>query len=286
MKITSVELHPEGSSQVVVLSFRDPRGLNPYNINGISGLDAPEIVPRYYGTSEASGAKFYNLALPKRTPVFRIGLSPDFGASETYSDLRDDLYRMISSSRTGRIGIQFKNGTTVVAQVSGFISKFENSLFEKKPAVQITFEAVDAMLVSPTLVNVPVAGLDTALTIITDNLSTAPHGFSFVGTFSGAADYFYIGDEDVANWIFRVSPVSAGGFLTGDELHFSSDQNNKELYIVRDGDPIYIADAIGMDSVWPILFPGENRFTVAQPTPVSGLFSWTSISYYPTYWGV
>ncbi len=47
MRVTSVELHPANSSDICVLSFRDPTHANPYNVKEIIGLDADEIVPRF-----------------------------------------------------------------------------------------------------------------------------------------------------------------------------------------------------------------------------------------------
>ncbi len=100
---SSVELHPANSSDVCVLSFRDPTHANPYNVKEIIGLDADEIVPRFYGGS--GNSKFYNLLLEKREIVIRVELNPKFGEFETFSDLRDKLYRLIASSRTGIIQI-------------------------------------------------------------------------------------------------------------------------------------------------------------------------------------
>src|SRR5690349_10437174 len=119
MKLTSIEIHPENSSDVAILSFRDPNTINPYNVKGITGLDADEIVPRSYGGS--GSFKFYNLSLLNREIVFKVGLNPRFSDHKSYSDLRDNLYRMISSSRTGKIQIQFKRGTDVIAVISGFV---------------------------------------------------------------------------------------------------------------------------------------------------------------------
>ena len=55
MRVTNVELQADGSDYVKLLSFRDPRRLNSYNIVSIDGLDADAIVPRFYGVSRNSG---------------------------------------------------------------------------------------------------------------------------------------------------------------------------------------------------------------------------------------
>lgn len=275
MRVTSVELHPAGSSDIAVMSFRDPGRKNPYNVKVINGLDADEIIPRYYGASGET--KFYNLSLEKRELVIWVELNPDFKTGQSISDLRDAIYKMISSSRTGLLQIQFKDGLETIAAISGFVSKFEAPHFNKAPELQITITCNDPMLRALTPTIVDVVGLDPATTMIEDTKSTAPHGMKFEMSFTAAAASFSIGD---VGWDFEVTPV--GGFLIGDVLHFSSEYNDKHVYIVRGVDTIHLADVITPGSIWPLLFPGENTFVCGSPTSLN----WDAISYYPTYWGV
>lgn len=279
MKVTSVEIHPAGSSSIAVLSFRDPRRLNRFNVKGILGLDAEDITPRYYGVSGTSNNKFYSLSLEKREIAMQIELNPDYGSSQTYSDLRDILYKMISSSRTGIVELQFKNGTTVVAVVSGFVSKFENSLFDKNPGIQIKIACTEPMLKAPTRQNLNILVYNPASTNIVDNLSTAPHGFLFEIGFLSALPALLVAPPD-NSWSFSVEPP--GGFIESDVVHFSSELNNKYLYVLRAGVIIQLAESISSGSVWPILFPGDNVFEFANDT----VLVWEKISFYPTYWGV
>lgn len=210
----------------------------------------------------------------------RINLNPRFNLGESYSSLRDDLYKLIASSRTGLVQLQFKNGAAVVAVISGFVTKLESPHFEKNPEVTMTLRCDEPMLKAPTLTNVDVTALDPAATDIVDNLSTAPHGFFFEVSFVGPQASLSISDPNDPDWEFEIIPV--GGFLAGDVLHFSSELNNKYLYIVRGVDTIHLADVITSGSVWPILFPKENTLALSGAANLD----WVSISYYPTYWGV
>lgn len=280
MRVTSIELHPENSSDVHVLSFRDPARANPYNVVNIDGLDADAVMPRYYGVSGTTGARFYTMEKEPPTIVMRVQLNPQFSSLQSYSDLRDTLYRAISSSRTGLVQIQFKNETLVVAAISAWITKFEAPHFERTPEVKLTFQAQDPMLTALDPVDVDVALLDPELTNVQDSLSTAPHGFTFDLALVADTPELNITDPDDPSWSFVVTPV--GGFLTGDVIHFSSDRNNKQLYFIRGGVNNYLADVVAPGSVWPILFPGDNLFALTDPTA----FGWMDISYYPTYWGV
>lgn len=298
MKITSVELHPEGVDDVHVLSFRDPRRQNPYNVRDISGLDADGIVPKFYGVAGSPGMNYHNLTLTQRVPVMNIDLNPDFSLGKTYSDLRDDLYRIIASSRTGLVEIQFKNGDVVVAAISGFVSKFETPHFDRNPTIKLTFETIEPMLLAPDLVVLAGVGIVAddipeppttkhhKIVHINDALSTAPHGFKFQLTVVAAFGSLVVRDSD-DTVIFTVNPA-APGFLVGDVIQFSSIMNQKELYISRPvgggGPPLIIqlADKIAVGSLWPILFPKMNdiRFDGSEKYTID------SISYYPTYWGV
>lgn len=280
MRVTRVELHPANSSNVAVLSFRDPQRLNPYNVRAIIGLDADNIVPKYYGVSGNSAASFHHLSLQDRELVMRIQLNPRAQQDESYSSLRDDLYKLIASSRTGLIQIRFLDGEDVVAAISGFVRKFEAPHFERTPEVQLTIDPTDPMLRALDPVNVDISGLDPLLTTIVDNVSTAPHGFEFGMSFLGFVATFSITNPFDSSWSFDVSPV--GGFGAGDVLHFSSDPKDKKLHIERGPIEIPLADVIAPGSVWPILFPEDNPFSCEN----AELMQWAYIRHYPTYWGV
>lgn len=279
MKLTSIEIHPQGSPLVFDLSFRDPAAENPYNVKGIVGLDAESIVPKRYGGS--GNTPFYNMTLGGRNVIFRIGLNPNFADNKSYSDLRDDLYRAVASSRTGLVDIQFKNDSTVVAVLSGFILKLEAPNFEKIQEVQLTVVPPEnSMLRAPVAVDVDISELDPALTTISDPLSTAWHGFDFQVAVVGGLASLHVTNPYDASWGFTVTPLSA--FVDGDVIHYSSDPTNKQLYVVRGGTTIYLADAVVPGSIWPIIFPGDNPLAFDNPTNLM----WVAISHYPTYWGV
>lgn len=277
MRITSVELHPAGSSAVCVLSFRDPSRLNPYNVKTIIGLDADELVAKNYGGG--GSARFFNVELQKREPVMRIELNPRPGLGETNSSLRDAIYRMISSSRTSLMDIQFKDGSTVVAVLSGFVSKVEAPHFEKIAEVQITFRCDDPMLRAPAALSVPVGALDPGLTIIEDDVSTAPHGFKFEMVLTAPVNDFVIEDPDDDTWSFA---LASAGLQVGDHIRFSSEYNDKYIDFVRAGIPWGLANKIVPGSIWPVMFPKPNKFSISPEASVD----WVSISYRPAFWGV
>lgn len=265
MRVTSVEIHSANPADVCVLNFRNPSRTNPYNVKSITGLDADEIL---------------NQSLKHRDLVMQIQLNPRPGENESYSSLRDDLYRMIAGSRTGSVQVRFLEDEEVVAALSGSITKFEAPHFEKTPEVKLTINSDDPMLRAITPVEIPIEGLDPLLTTIQDLLSTAPHGFKFEMVFVSAATSFLVKDPYDPSWEFEVTPI--GGFQTNDVLHFSSEYKDKFLYVVRGAGTIHLADAIVPGSEWPLLYPGDNSFSVENSTSVV----WVAASHLPTYWGV
>lgn len=282
MKVTSIDIFASNSNSTINVSYRDPAGQNPYVAKSIIGLDADEITSMFYRVSDQSNKKYYNLSLKKRDVVMQIGLNPDFSLDKTYSDLRDDLYKLIASSRTGSIQLHFKDGVTKVAAISGFITKFEAPQFTKTPEVQLTISCTDPMLKALTPVNEDVTVLDPSFTSIVDDKSTSPHGFRFGMIFTSTSSGFTIQDILGPSWAFEVDLTGSPlvNFVVGDELHFSSENNNRYLYLIRGFNVIHLVDRIIPTSVWPILFPGENNFICINPV------NWDYITYYPTYWGV
>lgn len=278
MKLTSIDLY-SNNKQVATLSFRDPTSSNPYVAQSTTGLDADEIIPKYYGRSGKTGAGLYNLSLIKRDVVILIALNPQFSRGKTYSDLRDDLYKAVASSRNGLLEIRFMSGTKPVASVQGFVTKMETNLFSKTPQVQMTISCDEGLISSFEKYEADVIhiGVDTT---ITDENSTAPHGFDFRLTFDDPSESFVIQPDDSVDpeWKFEV----VYDFLADDELYFSSITTDKQLYVVRGLTTTHLVDKITIGSLWPIIFPGDNDFQFIA----DGAFTWNSFEYYETYWGV
>lgn len=286
MKITSIDLY-SNKLKAASFSFRDPSATRPYIVDAMTGLDADEIVPKFYGVAVN---RHHSLTQLKRTVVLRITLNPNFSIGKTPSELRDDLYRTISSSRTGKVELRFNNGSTPVAGFSGFISKFESPMFNKTSQVQITIDSDEGMLygLSSYVVNpLKLGALDEEFTIV-DDVSTAPHGFSFEMVFSANSSNFFMSEigGDGSN-SFEVIPGTVGGlsgFQAGDTLYFSSNEGFKEFFIIRGMGNVYsLIDKIDIyNNTWPIMFPGPNSYVIGS----AGAYTWNKFYYTPVFWGV
>lgn len=280
MKITSVSFLAD-DEEAIRLDLRNVATVTPYAVRAIVGLDADEIIPKFYGFS-TTGKKFYDFSLKPRDLVFRIVLNPRYKIDENVSYLRDTLYRAISSTRTGLLEVQFHAGSSTEARTFGFITKFEVPHFNKTPEVQITIRCNDPMLRSLNPILMTADDLPSVNPIVlADNLSTAPHGMSFAVTFTATTAEFTIQDKvSSPEWKFQIIPQTS--FLSGDQLYFSSEFKNKYLYRIRSGVTTHMMDAITTSSIWPIIFPGFNELYFNQIASID----WIQIEYYRSYWGV
>jgi hypothetical protein len=284
MKITNIVLN-SNNSEIANFSFRDPTSVNQYIAKTVIGLDADDIVSKFYSFDMNSKKRYYDLSIKDRNVVMRIALNPRRVINETYSDLRDDLYRAISSNRTGEVQLHFYSGATLVAYLSGFITKFEVPHFSKVAEAQITVKCSNPLMraVNPVRLTANKISVSNPV-LIADSLSTAPHGFKFQLTFTENTPKFVIQDEESPTWKFEIIPGTIGGqtgFINGDILDFSSDYNDKYLTLTRGVLSYYLVDKIQLGSIWPVLFPGANKFYI-----LTGNFNWVSIEYYAAYWGV
>lgn len=287
MKVTSVEIHPENSASVAVLNYKDVEGQSPYTVQSIVGLDADQIVARAYLGSDIIQN---DLALLNRTIGVQIDLNPDFDERVSYSDLRDALYKLIWSGRSGLIALQFKDGTDTVAVISGTVQKFETVQFSKKQSVKLTIFCDQPMLRAPTRTNVYVDDLLSRHFTITEEKSTAPHGFQMKITMKRPVASLLIGAPHEGLFYgvsLLMKPTAVGGFQTGDLVFLSSEFGDKYLYITRGGEDLPIVDSIQFDSSWPLIFPGSNDFFIKDQDHMAyDVAEINTLSYYPTFWGV
>lgn len=282
MRITSIDILTSDDSEPITLSIFDRDPTAQFITKNIVGLDAEDIVPKFYASGLQHGARFYQFVLKPRDIVAKVQLNPRIRLDESFSDVRDTLYKAISSSRTGQIKLFFKAGGLIIAQAIGLITKFEASHFVAIPEVQITISCEDPIFrgVKPTIFG-PSELSPSNPVVIPDSISNAPHGFSMQMVFNTPEPSFNV--QDIAagpDWFFQVTPD--GGFLVGDILHIASDYGNIQCYLVRGIDVSYIVDKVSPQSVWPILFPGSNSFHFSEITS----WDWVSVEYFPAYWGV
>jgi hypothetical protein len=279
MRITDVELYSSTNVNSIAFSLRDVRPDDRYYVKNIAGLDAEDLTPKYYGAGLVTKPKFYMFGIKPRLIVMKFLLNPNYKLDETVSDLRDAIYKIISASRTGKVTINLNSSGTTICQTSGFVTKFEASYFTDKPDITLSIQCDDPMFRGIGSIIYDDELKQTNPVIITDTLSTAPHGFSLKATFKATSSTFTIQDVPTnPEWKFSITYA----FAVNDVLYLSSDESNKYLYVVRGASTTYLMDRVYLTSIWPIMFPGANSFHI----PEIATLTLNKIEFYPAYWGV
>lgn len=281
MRVTKVSLLTE-ETEAIQFFLRNAPSHAAYSVRAIDGLDSDEIIPRFYGFSKDGKKKFYEFRLKPRTVVIRVVLNPNYALSEIVSDIRDELYRSIAASRTGVVQLQFHSGALTVSSLFGHVIKFEVAYFSQTPELQITIRCDDPTFrgVSPILMEPPELQ-DVNPVIVSDDMSTAPHGFEMQMTVTASISELTVQDTATSpEWDFVVIPDT--NFLVGDTIHISSEFTRKSLYMVRAGVTTHLLDKIVPTSIWPIIFPKFTQLHFVQMASLN--LDW--IQFYPAYWGV
>lgn len=293
MKLTNIDLYSAGSL-VTNFSFRDPALSDQYLVKGVTGLDAESIVPKLFGRSMFTKKPYYNMAMEPRNVVLRLTVNPDYSFSDSYGSLRDHIYRAIAASRSGQVELRFNGlntagGGVTFAYVRGRVTKFEASHSTNQPEIQLTITCKDARLQSVDLVEEDPDLLSTINPIITDDLSTAPHGCQFEFVPTEVMTYILIeGSEsdDDTDWFFKVQPGTIGGlpgFRPSDIVTVVSEPGRYSVRLRRGSTLYSIADRIAVGSLWPTIYPGTNNWTIDTG---GADFDWNEFVYRNTYWGV
>lgn len=281
MRLTALSLFSD-LEEAMRFDLRSVGANSKYIVRSMVGIDAEELTPRFSGFSKDGKKRFYDFKLKPREIVMRIVLNPKFRVNEGYSDLRDNIYKAISATRTGEVKLQFHSGAATIAETYGHIIRMVVAHFEQTPELHITVKCNDPMLRGINPVHMVDADIPTVNPIvIADNSSTAPHGFHIVLTFTATTAAFTLQDEATdPEWDFKITPASS--FLSGDVLHISSEFNNKQVYMIRSAVTTHLMDKVDPTSAWPLIFPGFNQFHFVNMANID----LDEITYTPAYWGV
>lgn len=255
-------------------------GDNGYILKAADGLGPPDFLAVVEGF-DSTGIPVMISDPQTRDVVCKIGLNPQIGQS--YSELRDNLYKLISRT----VFVKMMNGSKVVAQSTGFIRQFDASHFTNLPEILVTIECQDGAFSAPASITVPLATLNTLTPVINYEEGTAPAGmdlqFTVTANHTGFSiteysKFWAVGGADVHN-LFSVSYA----FLTGDLVKIATHPKKRSLTVTRGGVTKDLAGYLNAGAIWPKLYTGVNAFTW---TFASSWMTWTLVSYTPRYWGV
>lgn len=279
MQITALEL-VANDANAISLGLRQPSVKEQYLAKAVYGLDAQEIIPKFYANGLDTGDKYYDFVMRPRELVMRTVLNPNYILNERAGDLRDELYKMISSNRNGELKIIMRNGTTAIGQLFGRVTKFEVPHFSKIQELQMTLVCEDPFIraIADTELEEDLLGPGPSYEI-NSAVSTAPHGCVIVMEVTTNTTSFILTEQAADyDWKFQVS--YSPGFQVGDIITISSVYNDKYVKFLRGVTETHIADRVTSGSQWPMLFPGVN--TLYRNAQVK----LTKVAYKNAFWGV
>jgi hypothetical protein len=175
----------------------------------------------------------------------------------------------------------------VLAQVVGYIRRFEVVHFSNKPEIQITIQCDTGQLSAPKALNIPLASLNTTAPIINYEEGTAPTGLDLQFLVTANTASFNIANHGRVRSLSS-NPISnlfqvTYPFLINDVVAIHTHPRSKHIHLTRSSVTYDIAGYLNAGAVWPIIYPGVNSFTWSM---VSTWMSWSTATYTPKFWGI
>lgn len=236
-----------------------------YIVKSITGLEPPDRNVAI--AAGPSGGKFQGVTVEDREVVVLIVLNPNWEAGETPKLLRDNLYTMIYAGYNPKIDIRLMAGTTAKYHEYAYVSKFEASIFDKDPMVQITFTCLNPTFRAMDVTKYPSGDLSETHPNIY-NHDTAETGFKFGVKFT----------DDLNNWFIKQAENQSIGmrfehaFEDGDLLTVNTIPGERYVHLKKHrGKVMNKLDIMTADSEWVQLHPGHNHFVVRKK---SGKWDW------------
>jgi hypothetical protein len=247
-----------------------------YFIKSIDGLEPPGQKVAIAHT--ASGGKYQGKSSEDRELVFLIGLNPDWDKGETPKLLRDNLETMLSTGYDPKVRISLMGTIFPIGSVYAYVTKFEASLFDKDPVVQITFECLNPTFAAPNPTSYSPGDLDAKRPNIY-NYGTAETGFQFAVKFTDDMNGWYIKQADhqsigmTFDMTFHDKDVLSVSTIPGQRyVHW-----NKHRGKVKN-----MMGILTNNSEWIALHPGNNHFIMPNKTK----WDWKgNLSFTVQYWG-
>lgn len=255
----------------VDLPFKNVNPNSPYILKAADGLGPPEIDVMMAKTTDLGGY-YKGRQAQYREPVLRILLNPDYQQNKTVSDLRAELYGLLTSDNSDQVQIILVDDVTEVMYVYGFVKKFEIVPFNPDPEVQITLACSDAYFVG---INDIHSDVTPGTTFQILNQGTADAGFYIRLRLTRNLPWFSL--TDARNNAFKIDYR----FETDDILSIDTRSGSRAVQVIRNGVTTSLLYAITMDSKWLYLYGGLNTLQASSASFVSEDFYYT-----PRYWGI
>lgn len=237
-------------------------GLFLKNIEGLNPVRAELATSEY---ARYDGQHYHGSRLGMRNIVFTIALRPNFSTSSV-KDLRDILYKYFTPGGPKLNFVFYTDSLFPNYYISGYAEAFETSLFSADPEVQISVICPDPDFLGP----------NKQLNVLLNTETT----INYEGNRPGGLFFRITNGQQIASGGFSIEytrpdytrdTIQYRGSLEGySVIDFSSKVRQKEVLYSSGGMIGVIEDPrlyeIPIDAVWPLLYPGANRFRIFGPS--------------------
>lgn len=276
MKFTSIRLEGLNAIDIPIINAT---ASDLYILKTAEGLGPPEIDVAIAASRNVDGY-YKGRNTQYREIVLTIGLNHNYKENVMISDLRTNLYGLLSAGSSDSTDVVIVNEGTNVMRTTGYIKKMEIVPFSVTPEVQITIACLKSYFVDQNDVYVDVNSTSGFLEIT--NKGTAETGLIFEVKANTTYSPGFIITDNRQNtmWIkytFQVNdvlkvdtrPGSRSIILENFNPHTQNLQSQSLLH------------CLSTDSNWVSLYSGTNRLSF-----FASVFDWTEFYYTPQYWGI
>jgi hypothetical protein len=269
MKLTSIELR---GLSTIGLYLVNAWVTDPYVLKAAEGLGPPEVNVYISQVMNLDGY-FKGRQTQYREIVLTIGLNQNYKDNISASDLRTELYGLLTAGANDAVDVAFYNENyDEVMSTSGYIKKMEIVPFSESPEVQVTISCLKSYFEGPNKIYVE-TGLTGSQPV--ENQGTAETGFELKVLFVQEDINFVITDSRGNTMAIHYD------FLVDDLLYIDTRPGSRTIKLRREGGYETIIHALSMDSQWMWLYGGTTYLSTSN-----GSFEWEEISYTPKYWGI
>lgn len=248
----------------------------PFQIIAADGLGPPEL-ELLLAETHAPGGILVNRRAQGREITIRIGLNQNYNIGQKISDLRYELYGLLSPSvdpQDQSVYVRLLSQNVPVVETQGYVKRIEIVPFDKKPQVQITISCLGPYLSRPDVTVVDYIPHLTSWPLT--NHGRAPTGVEFSISFIENTPSFSIGVENGAAMAFL------GDFLVGDKLIVDTNEATRFVGQRRGSEYVAYLELLTPESNWLTLFGGSHTIQTSNPDE----FTWNYFRYQTRFWGV
>jgi len=269
MRFTSIRLKGITTVDFPVVNTSS---FDPYILKSAEGLGPPEINV-FIAQSSGMDGYYKGRETQYREIVLSVSLNPNYKENITVSDLRSELYSLLSSGVSDSIDFVIVNEDGIeFMYTTGYIKKMEVVPFSATPEVQITIACAKSYFEASDGIHASLNPTQTQQEII--NEGTAETGFVLTVSCQYTTPQFdlfdYRGKKTVIQFDFKQDDI----------LIIDSRAGSRSITLERDDVFENIIYAMSMDSDWLTLYNGYNRIYSYSD------FLWDDLYYIPRYWGI